>query len=185
MTHKLLLALIALAVLMVPVSADITVTPASVTSSSILWTWPAATLTNLSIDGMYVCGFNPTSNQFILSGLDPNEPHTITVITAGDTGSNTTTTLPNENTEKSTSIMAIFSTWGYLIVILICCVVGMMRKLGIVLIVAMVISLYALYDFITTTQVTDAPLVQLPFLIYLAFVVIPWLLAYLKGGFTK
>jgi hypothetical protein len=183
----LILAIIA-GLLIVPAAATITITPTDVTTSSIMWSWSPTTVQNLSIDGIFVCNFNPTATDFVLSGLGPNEPHTITIITAGDSGSNTTTTLGNTNTEQSTDLLTLLTTWWYLILILVLCVAGMMRKLGIFLIVASAVSLYALYVFIIenpTITGTDV-LIQIPFLIYVAFFIIPlWLVWGVKGGVFK
>lgn len=184
----MILSIIALLLLAIPVSAIINVDATTVTSTSILWTWPAGTdVTNISIDGVYVCGFNPTGTNFVLSGLGPSETHTITVLRVGDSGSNITQTLADANTAQSTDLMSFLNSWGYLILIIICCVVGMMRKLGIFLIVASIVSLYALVSFITTNTIGDSSVfVQLPFLIYVVFFIFPlFLCLVVKGGVTK
>jgi len=188
MTKKLIALLGILMLIIIPASATITVTPASITSSSIMWEWAGGlTLTNVSIDGLYVCGYNPVSTSFVLSDLKPNEPHTITILTAGDSGSNTTYTTADSNIEQSTGILSLLNAWWYLIVICLLCVIGMMRKLGIFLVVASAVSLFALYDFITTNVITgSSPLVELPFIIYVVFFIFPLFLVFMvKGGVTK
>jgi hypothetical protein len=188
MLKKIILALIIVLTILSPVQAAITITPVSVTSSSIMWEWAGElTLTNVSIDGMFVCGYNPVSTSFVLSDLQPNEPHTITILTAGDSGSNTTTTLADTNIVQSTGILTLLNEWWYLIIIAIFCVIGMMRKLGIFLVVASMVSLYALYDFITANVITgSSPLIELPFLIYVVFFIFPLFLVFMvKGGVTK
>jgi hypothetical protein len=187
---KEFLILIALIILtIVPVQAAIVIDGSNVTSSSIMWQWPSGlTLVNVSIDGMYVCNFNPTSDNFVLSGLGANEPHTITLITATDTGSNTTSTLTNANTEQSTDFMTLLNDWWYLILIVVLCLVGMKRGLGIFLIVASGVSLYALVAFLAENPMTGSsnPLIEIPFLIYVTFFIIPLFLCYMvKGGITK
>lgn len=183
----LFLMAVLLLLIAIPASATIEITPSSVTTSSIMWTWDPITVQNLSIDGVFVCNFNPAGTDFVLSGLGPNEPHTITIITAGDSGSNTTTTLPNTNTEQSTGFLTLLTTWWYLGLIVILCVVGMMKKLGIFLVVASGVSLYALYDFIQTAVPADGnPYTQIPFLIYVVFFIIPlFLVFFVKGGVFK
>lgn len=177
--RKLFLILAILGLLIIPASATITITPSDVTSSSIMWTWSPITVQNLSIDGVFVCNINPASTSFTLSDLGPNEPHTIEIITAGDSGANTTTTYGN------TATLAV--TWWYLVLILVLCVVGMMKKLGIFLLVASTVSLYALYLFINGNPITGTdPTIEIPFLIYVVFFVIPlWLCFGVKKGVFK
>jgi hypothetical protein len=181
----LILALLGLCI--IPASAVLTVTPVDVTSSSIMWQWDPTTVQNLSIDGLFVCGINPVSTTFILSDLGPNEPHTIEIITTTDSGVNTTTTLGDVNVEQSTGVLSLIATWWYLILIAILCLVGMKRKLGIFLIVASAVSIYALIVFINGNPITGTdPLIELPFIIYLIFFVVPlWLCFGVKGGVFK
>jgi hypothetical protein len=70
---------------------------------------------------------------------------------------------------------------------MILCVVGMGRKLGIFLLVASAVSLYALYTFINGNPITGKdPTIEIPFLIYVVFSIIPVYLAlYVKGGIFK
>lgn len=67
----------------------------STTSSTITWNWTGNDLviSNLSIDGMEVCGISPSLTNFFLSGLGSGTTHTIEIIYQGDTFSNTATTL--------------------------------------------------------------------------------------------
>jgi hypothetical protein len=176
----ILLILILVLLFAVPADATITITPADITSTSIQWTWGATTVQNLSIDGVFVCNINPAATSFTLSDLGPNEPHTIEIITAGDSGSNTATTLGDTNYN-------LISTWWYLVLILILCVVGMMKKLGIFLLVASAVSLYALYTFINGVPIIGSdPTVEIPFLIYVIFFIVPlWLVWGVKKGVFK
>ena len=173
----LILTLLAAIFLIATASATITITPTNVTSSSIMWQWSPITIQNLSIDGVFVCNVNPAATSFILSDLGPNEPHTIDIITAGDSGENTTSTSGDVNSD-------FLSTWGYLILILILCVVGMMRKLGIFLIVASAVSFYGLIVFINGNPITGTdPASQILFIIYLIFFIVPiWLCFGVKKG---
>jgi hypothetical protein len=182
-----ILTLLVLMLATAPVSATIDITPTNVTSSSIMWGWSPVTIQNLSIDGVFVCNVNPASTSFTLSDLGPNEPHTINIITAGNSGENTTYTLGDTNVNQSTDFLTLLTTWWYLVLILILCVVGMMRRLGIFLIVASCVSLYALYEFITLNpNPGTSPLVQIPFLIYVVFFIIPiWLCFGVKKGVFK
>jgi hypothetical protein len=186
MKNQIFIIMLILGVFILPVSATIDITPTNVTSSSILWEWSPVTIQNLSIDGIFVCNFNPAATSFVLSDLGPGEPHTITIITAADSGSNTTYTLLDTNVEQSTDLMGFINAWGYLILIIILCVVGMIRRLGIFLPVASAVSLYALYEFITVNVISEGnPLIEIPFIIYVIFFIIPLWLIVVKGGAFK
>lgn len=165
--------------------ATITITPNGIGTDYIEWGWSPATVTNISIDGLFVCGFDPAASAFTLSSLDPNSTHTIIVYTAGDSGSNTTTTKP---ADQGNNLLQHLNTWWYLILIALLCVIGMgVRKLGIFLIVASMVSVYACYAFVTSNDIgNSSPYIQLPFLIYVAFFIIPlWLVWGVKGGVFK
>jgi hypothetical protein len=180
MKQKLILLLIILGLFTIPASASITITPFNITQSSIMWTWSPVTIQNLSIDGVFVCNINPTSTSFTLSDLGPNEPHTITIITAGDSGTNTATTLGDTNYD-------LITTWWYLVLIAFLCLIGIRPRLGIFLIVASAVSLYALYVFINGNPINGSdPTKEIPFLIYVIFFIIPlWLVWGVKGGVFK
>lgn len=184
---RLLLLFLILGLLAVPAMATIDITPINVTSSSIQWGWSSVTIQNLSIDGVFVCNFNPAATDFILSDLGPNEPHTITIITAGDSGTNTTYTSGNANQDESTDLYSLINTWWYLVLIAGLCWLGMGRKLGIFLLVASAVSVYAMYNFVTTVAESSTdPYFQIPFIIYAAFFIIPmWLVWGVKGGVFK
>jgi hypothetical protein len=177
MNPKYIFILISLILIIGSASAAITITPYNVTQSSIMWTWSPVTIQNLSIDGVFVCNINPTTTSFTLSDLGPNEPHTITIITAGDSGTNTATTAGDTNYD-------LITTWWYLVLILILCVVGMRPRLGIFLIIASAVSLYALWIFINGNPINGSdPTIQIPFLIYVIFFIVPlWLVWGVKKG---
>lgn len=159
-----LLAFIALAI--TPASATITITPVNVTSSSIMWSWSPVTVQNLSIDGVFVCNINPASTNFILSGLGPNEPHTINIITAGDSGSNTTTTAGDTNTNQSTGLLTFLNTWGYLILIIVMFIAGS-KVHWIFYWFGSIVSLYALALFIQQYPSITTDIWHVEFYIYL------------------
>ena len=162
------------------VSATIPITSVS-TQTSIVWSWQnGLTLTNMSIDGIYVCGFDATASSFVLDHLGQNETHTIKIVTAGDSGTNTATTAAN-------TVTGLIESWWYVVLIAILCVIGMMRKLGIFLLIGSGVSFYALYVFITTNVIQEGnPLVQLPLMIYLILFIVPIYLALVvKRGVFK
>jgi hypothetical protein len=180
-TKVILLTILMLMALTPLTSATITITPASVGTTTIEWQWSPITVTNISIDGLFVCGFDPAASAFTLSSLDPNSTHTIIVYSAADSGTNTTITKPQN---QGWDVLTLIYIWWYLILIVLLCLVGMRPRLGIFLVVAAAVSLYALYNFITTANIGDStPYVQIPFLIYVAFFIIPlWLVWGVKKG---
>ena len=184
----ILFCLFLLALLTPRTSAEIIITPTSVTTTSIQWEWTGPIIIqNLSIDGILVNDFNPFTESFTISDLNPDEPHTIMIITESDNGSNTSTTLPDNAIEKTQDLVSLVLTWWYLILIAVLCVIGMMRKLGAFLLIASMVSLYALIVFLQENTITGTdPLIQLPVYIYVAFFLTPlWLVWGVKGGVFK
>jgi hypothetical protein len=176
--------LILLVAIMYPVSAEINITPSDITTTSIMWTWEPITIQNISIDGKLIDNFNPSATSFILSDLKPGEPHTIDIVTSTDTGTNITKTLINPPSNQE-DFYQILKTWVYLLFVLAFCIAGMQRRLGVFLIVASVISLYALYIFITSNIPGTDPLIEIPFYVYIFFFLFPHYMAFRKGGYTK
>jgi hypothetical protein len=156
------------------------------------WTDDDTAIWKIVLDGGVTTITNQTyptdSQEYIYSGLDPLTAHSIAIFDdVGDTVAsyNSTTTLPSTAGQEGFNNFLI--TWGYLILIAILCVVGMMRKLGIFLIVAAAVSLYAIYALIQANTISSSnPYTEIPFLIYLVFFVVPIYLALVvKGGVFK
>ncbi len=182
----LLTLFVALALLAIPVSATIPITVPDSSQSYITWSWPAGMgITNESIDGVTVCGFDPYATSFTLSGLNPNEQHTIVLYNATDSGTNTTST--NADTTSGAQLTGTLNTWVYPIIIIVLLLCGMIRKLGILLPIASFVSIYALALYIEAHPVLNSNqiTIELPFLIYVFFALFPYVLVYLKGGFLK
>jgi hypothetical protein len=78
-------------------SASINLTPAHVGVTYIEWIWDnGINVSDIFIDGFQMCGYETTNNTFLLPGLNPDELHTIVVITPdGGNDSNITYTLGN------------------------------------------------------------------------------------------
>jgi hypothetical protein len=176
-----LLALSIIGMIIVPHgSATIIVNVDNVTPTSIMWSWSPIIVKNITLDGIYVQDVNPASTKFTQGGLGPGEPHTIIVESISDSGTNTTYTSTSRSETESNILLTLLTTWWYLILILLLMLVGMKPKLGIFLIVASMVSLYALYDFITTHTVNqELPLTEIPFLIYIVFFVIPLFIVFI------
>lgn len=77
--------------------------------------------------------------------------------------------------------------WWYLLLIMGCCIIGMMRRLGFFHLIASAVSLYGLYEFIQYSELTETdPLMQILFYIYIAFFIVPlWLVWGVKKGVFK
>jgi hypothetical protein len=188
MKNTFIFLLIFAVALIAPASGTIAITPGDITTSSISWTWAPTTITNASVDGVIICGFDPVATSFTLSGLGPGELHTLKLLSAGDSGSNSTKTLEDAGKESNDAISGLLNSWVLLfIVIVVCCAIGMMRRLGIFLIAASAVSLYGLYNFITVNVMAQGqPLIEIPFLIFIVFIIIPlWLVWGVKRGVFK
>jgi len=184
MIKKILFVLLAVGLFCLPASALITITPISVTSTDIQWSWAAGlNVTSLSVDGYLVYQFDHTSNTFVLSQLNPNETHTILINTPTDTGTNTTKTLPI--TANQEAFYGYLNTWIYLLFIAAFMAIGTMRRLGIFHGIASLTSLYALVQFLQTNAPGSDLLSELPLIIYVLFIFFPLVCVYFKGGFLK
>ena len=77
----------------VPVHGEIPVNATDVGYTYILWNWTTAEETvDIFIDGDQMCGYETTEKWYLLTGLNQGEMHTIRVVTASDSGTNTTWT---------------------------------------------------------------------------------------------
>lgn len=175
---------VAVLLMAIPVSAAIDVTVQSRTMTTIIWTWPPGTpITNESVDGIMVYTFDPNLNLFDLSDLPPNENHTFCIYTAADSGCNTASTLPDTTIYQQ--LTALLVQWWYLALITVFVILGMQRKMGVFLLVASVVSLYALAMHVIAVPVQDTNIMNLPFYLYLFFFIFPYVLIYFKGGWFK
>lgn len=176
--------IIAVLLMVIPVSAAISVTVERVSMTSIVWTWPPGTaIVNESVDGILVYNFDPNLNLFDLSELPANESHTLCIYTAADSGCSTASTLPDTTIYQQ--LTALLVQWWYLALITVFIILGMQRKMGVFLIVASVISLYALTMYLIAEPVQTTDITHLPFFLYIFFFIFPYILIYFKGGWLK
>jgi hypothetical protein len=183
-TLGLILFALAMFVLVIPASATLSVNASSIGSTFITWSWSnAITATNASLDGWFIPNFDGSAHLFDLSGLPSNETHTFCLYSATDSGCSTAST--GADTSIYNQMTALLVQWWYLFVIMACIIVGMIRKLGVFLIVASMVSLYALVMFIQTNVPGKTLITEVPFLIYAFFFVAPHFLAFKKGGYLK
>lgn len=107
MTLKRILLLICICSLLFPMAgAVITITPTDVGCNYINWSWAAGETTDLYIDSMVMCGYDTLAPNYLLTDLNPGELHTIQVLTAGDSGTNQTSTLTVNCTGGGTTIIS-------------------------------------------------------------------------------
>ena len=84
--------------LMQTVSATIAITPAEVGSTYIKWQWAGGlTLTEMYLDGNVMCGYDTEAPNITFTDLNPGELHTLQLLTAGDSGTNSTYTNSSTN----------------------------------------------------------------------------------------
>jgi len=182
--YKILIILIAAFLLAVPVSASINVSVQSVGMTYITWAWPSGlSISNESLDGIIIYNFDPNAITFDLSALPANETHTFCIYTATESGCNTTATLLDTTVYQQ--ITALVVQWWYLVLITAFIIIGMQRKLGWFLLIASIVSLYALVMYITAVPVQTTDINHLPFYMYLFFFLFPYVLIYFKGGLRK
>lgn len=83
-----------LLVLICPLTtAALIISESNITSTSIRWEWDSTiTLTNLSVDGYRVVLADYNQNNFVLSGLQANERHTIKIYSGIENGTLSSTT---------------------------------------------------------------------------------------------
>jgi hypothetical protein len=82
-----------------PAMAVLQINATNVGTTYIEWTWSTGIeLSDMYIDGNVMCGYETTNNTYLLTGLKSNELHSITILNATDSGSNTTRTLSGNTT---------------------------------------------------------------------------------------
>jgi hypothetical protein len=163
MKSKLFLLTIALILLVSAASATINITVASTGSTFIQWDWNTGlTMTNVTIDGYNVCNFDQHGHTFILSGLNPNETHSIAVYTATDSGTNTAMT--TGETSAGSAVAQFFKDW---LIVLLCiglllCGFAMHR---VFFWPAAFVALYGVYEYIEGSSAISANIVNIRFFI--------------------
>ena len=189
-----------------PASArDITNLTPQVGLNYINWTWDD--VRDSYIDAIYIDGFYAQGNttewgidpkngfhmgSFILTGLNPNETHQITVwddypFTNANGLQSDATTLSGEqvqNTEGE-SLLAWSNQWIWVIAIMVLMIAGTLRRLGVFAVLASIVSLVALGNFVINNPSISASLNDIYFYIYAFFFVFPWIYLHFKGGITR
>ena len=161
-------------------SAAINVTAETTASSFIRWTWDPATLTGINVDGKLISSFDPAATSYILSNLGPDEMHQITIYTAGDSGTNTTYTAPEDTGDVPLGL------WIYGIPAVIFLLVARYARVAVINVLCIIFALFGMYQLITVKAVMDGNLWTMCLIVYfiLMFVgFINW--AYMTGRVWK
>ncbi len=165
------------------VNSSLTVTDITDTTISWFYTYLSDNRPlGATLDGVEIEGWKTDLvYNYTATGLKPETYHEFCIF--GDATAN----CESATTLKSTEIPAQLEPWIITLVIMVCCVVGMMRRLGIFLPIASVISLIGLYSLIQETGMTGSdPITDVQFYIYIAFFIIPlWLVFGIKKGVFK
>lgn len=94
---KKVLFLISILFLIASVNGLMNISVNKTTENSISWSWSEGyKLTDISIDGYKVALFDYNSSRFDLTGLNPNERHSIKIYMGVDNVTNITTTTTNQ-----------------------------------------------------------------------------------------
>lgn len=112
----------------VPCQADINISVISRTHDYIYWHWDNNDSTSLSIDGRNITNFAINSSDYILSDLNPDETHIITIHNATEYGSNITKTLSSEEDTNRTKIYEILWLFVPFIIAWIFIFIGMIKR---------------------------------------------------------
>ena len=174
--------IIVIALLAIPVSADIAITVQNSSQNYITWSWPAGMgITNESIDGVTVCGFDSYATSFTLSGLNPGEQHTIVLYNATDSGTSTATT--GSDTSVYAQVTGFAITWAYILLIAIMFILAV-KIHWLFYWFGSGIALYALYHEIVSNPPTTSGINSFFFWIYIGLLIIGlvlWMLTRKRG----
>ena len=93
MKHILSLIVLAILILVVPVSATINVTADATGDTWITWSWDEGLdVTAIFVDGYLMCGYESTLPSFDITGLSSCDNHTVLILTEFDNGTDTAST---------------------------------------------------------------------------------------------
>lgn len=142
------------------------ITQEEVGSNYIKWNWTETPITGINVDGKLITNYDPAATSYILSNLNAEEIHQITVYTAGDDGTNQTRTLPEDSGDVPLGI------WIYGIPALLCLLVARYAKIAIVNVLSIIFGLFGLYQLLTVKAVMDGNLWTMSLIIYFILIFI-------------
>jgi len=159
-----------------PAQAVIVVTPVNISSNYIKWEWTGGPLTGLNIDGSLITGYDPAGTSFILSDLNPEEIHQITVYIEGDSGTSTAQTLGSDTLGS-----APLGLWIYALVGVAFLVLGRLARVRFIYLICTIFGLLGAWQLVGIKEVIDPSVWTLSLIVYL-ILVISGTAAYLYGG---
>lgn len=130
---KLLLFLVCLILLISNVSGVLTVSSNNISDTSISWNWNSGyNITKLSIDGYNVILYDNQTNSFDLTGLNPNEKHTIKIYSISDSGENTASTRNTKTVNTLADFVFAYIWWMIAACLLVAAVAYKSSMIGII-----------------------------------------------------
>jgi hypothetical protein len=188
-TEKTFAIALILAIALITTVSAFEITTDQITETSIIWNASSVTgnITAVSFDGITISNFDLDTEHFVQSGLNPGEWHSIRIQT-DDLESKEAFAQTNSSAVDAakTELDLLIFFWAYLVLIIALVTLGMVPKLGFIEIVASCVSIYAIVDYLSTSpDFSEINIYQIRFILYIFFVIFPYVLIYLKGGFTK
>lgn len=161
-------------------SAAINVTADTVATNYIRWTWAPQTLTGINVDGKLISSFDPAASSYILSNIGPEELHSITIYTAGDSGTNTTQSLPEESGDVPLGI------WIYGIPAVLMLLVARYARVAVLNVLCIIFGLFGIYQLLSVKAVMDGNLWTMSLIVYFILIFIGFIAwAYQTGRVWK
>jgi len=149
------------------VSAEFNVTPVNVSTNYIKWEWsPQPNMTGIAIDGRQVTNYDPYAVSYILSNLNAEEIHAITVYADGDLGYNQTTTSPEASGDVPLGI------WIYGIPAILVLAVARWARIAVLNVLAVIFGLFGLYNLLVVKPVMDPGMWTLSLIVYFLLIFI-------------
>jgi len=165
MLNKPILLVLGLLVL-VGIAGAFNITQEEIGSNYIKWNWTETPITGINIDGKLITNYDPAAKSYILSNLNAEEIHQITVYTAGDEGTNSTRTLPEESGDVPLGI------WIYGIPALLCLLVARYARIAVINVLTIIFGLFGIWQLLTVKGVMDGNVWTLSLIIYFILIFI-------------
>lgn len=161
-------------------SAAINVTADTVATNYIRWSWAPQTLTGINVDGKLISSYDPAASSYILSNIGPEEMHQITIYTAGDSGTNTTQTLPEDTGDVPLGL------WIYGIPAVLFLLVARYARVAVLNVLCIIFALFGMYQLLTVKEVMDGNLWTMSLIVYFILMFIGFIAwAYQTGRVWK
>lgn len=130
------------------------------------WNWTESPITGINIDGKLITNYDPAATSYILSNLNADEIHQITVYSSGGDGTNSTRTLPEEAGDVPLGI------WIYGIPALLCLLVARYARIAVVNVITVIFGLYGLWQLLSVKATMDGSVWTLSLIVYFILIFI-------------